>query len=440
MYRFAIEDLAAWKTKPDRKPMVIRGARQVGKTWLMKEFGEKYFRQVAYINFDVNERMKRIFEGDLDIERLILAISAETGITISPEDTLLIFDEIQESPRALISLKYFYENRPEYAVVAAGSQLGVALHQGTSFPVGKVEFLNLFPLSYREFLCAMGEEKFCRILDSLDVEMITAFKEKYIDLLRQYYYVGGMPEVVKHFSENKDFNQTRIIQKNLLDYYQQDFSKHAPLNQIARLNQVWHVIPSQLAKENKKFVYGQIREGARAKDFELAIQWLSDCGLIHKVMRVKKPDIPLAAYTDFPSFKIYMVDIGLLGAMADLPVQTLVDGNRLFSEFKGALTEQYVLQQMLSDNKIQPMYYSAENARMEIDFLLQIEDRIIPVEVKAEENLRARSLRVFCEKYHPDKAIRTSMSDYREQEWMVNVPLYLLPAYLQKADNESVVP
>ena len=431
MYRFALEELAAWKNRTYRKPLVIRGARQVGKTWLMKEFGRRSFRQTAYINFDVNERMKRVFEGDLDVDRLLLAISAETGVNISPEETLLIFDEIQECPRALISLKYFYENRPEFAIVAAGSLLGVALHQGTSFPVGKVEFLDLYPMSYREFLYALGKETDCRILESLDIGMITAFREKYIDLLRQYYYVGGMPEVVKNYSENRDFNQVRILQKGLLDYYQQDFSKHVPVSQIARLNQVWNVIPSQLAKENKKFIYGQIRKGARAKDYELAIQWLSDCGLIHKVMRVKKPAIPLAAYLDLPAFKIYLADVGLLGAMSDIPLQSLVDGNRLFTEFKGALTEQYVLQQMISDCGIHPCYFSAENARMEIDFLIQKDDEMIPVEVKAEENLRAKSLRVFCEKYHPRQAVRTSMSDYREQEWMVNVPLYLLPVYFR---------
>lgn len=429
MYRFALENMVSWKEKADRKPLIIRGARQVGKTWLMKEFGRRYFQNVAYINFDVNTRIKKVFDGDLDIERILLAVSAETGVSISPDHTLLIFDEVQEAPRALTSLKYFYENNPEYAIVAAGSLLGVALHQGTSFPVGKVEFLNLYPLCFREFLYALGDDGFCKILDSNDIEMITLFREKYMERLRQYYFVGGMPEVVLHFSGNKDFNEVRTLQKNLLGYYQQDFSKHAPANQIARLNQVWQVVPAQLAKENKKFIYGQIREGARAKDFELAIQWLADCGLIHKVMRIKKPEIPLAAYMDMPVFKIFLADIGLLCAMSDLPAQSVIDGNRIFTEFKGALTEQYVLQQMVSDNGLKPYYYSAENARTEVDFVIQREDRIIPIEVKAEENLRSRSLRTFCEKFKPGIAIRTSMSDYREQDWMTNVPLYMLPSY-----------
>ena len=424
MERFAMEKLIAWKDSKYRKPMIIRGARQVGKTWLMKEFGKREFEKVAYINFDQNTRMKGIFEGDLNIERLILALSAETGVSISADNTLIIFDEVQEVPRALTSLKYFNENAPEYAIVAAGSLLGVALHKGTSFPVGKVDFLDLYPLNYKEFLLALGEERFVEILDRDDISMITTFKEKYIERLKEYYFIGGMPEVVYDFVRNKDFNKVREIQNNLLNYYQQDFSKHAPNILVPRLNMVWNSIPMQLAKENKKFIYGQLREGARAKDFELAIQWLEDCGLIHKVERISKPGLPLKAYMDLSAFKIYLSDVGLLSAMGELSVQAIVDGNRIFTEFKGALTEQFVLQQLISQLGLHAYYYSAEKSRGEVDFLVQGNSSIIPIEVKAEENLQAKSLKAFVEKYKPKYAVRTSMSDYREETWLINIPLY----------------
>ena len=424
MKRFALDKLKEWKEKKGRKPLIIRGARQVGKTWLMKEFGNTCFEKVAYVNFDSNTRMKQVFDGEITVERIILAISAETGVSIDSKNTLLIFDEVQEVPKALSSLKYFCENAPEYAIVAAGSLLGVALHKGTSFPVGKVDFMNLYPLSFQEFLCALGEERFVSILQGTDVEMVTMFKSKYIDRLREYYYVGGMPEVVQIYAETKDFNRVREIQKNLLNYYQQDFSKHAEVSLVPRLNLVWNSIPMQLAKENKKYIYGQVREGARAKDFELAIQWLLDCGLIHKVQRVNKPSLPLKAYIDFNAFKIFLLDIGLLIAMADLDAQVIIDGNRIFTEFKGALTEQYILQQMIAEVGIEPYYFSTANSKGEIDFLLQGRTSIVPVEVKAEENLRAKSLKAFCDKYQPKFAVRTSMSDYREQEWMTNIPLY----------------
>lgn len=424
MKRFALERLKEWKEKPNRKPLIIRGARQVGKTWLMKEFGKTFFEKVAYVNFDSNTRMQQVFDGEINIERIVLAISAETGISVNPENTLLIFDEVQEVPKALSSLKYFCENAPEYAVVAAGSLLGVALHKGTSFPVGKVDFMDLYPLTFQEFLCALGEERFVEILRGKDTDMVTMFKSKYIDRLREYYFVGGMPEVVQTYVDTKDFNQVREIQKNLLNYYQQDFSKHAEISLVPRLNLVWNSIPMQLAKENKKYIYGQVRKGARAKDFELAIQWLLDCGLIHKVHRIEKPALPLKAYMNLDIFKIYLLDVGLLMAMTGLNTQVIIDGNRIFTEFKGALTEQYILQQLIAGENVEPYYYSAENSKGEIDFILQGNTSVIPLEVKAEENLRAKSLKAFCEKYKPKYAVRTSMSDYREQEWMTNIPLY----------------
>lgn len=424
MRRFALEKLKKWKDSESRKPLIIRGARQVGKTWLMKEFGRECFENVAYVNFDSNVRMKGVFEGQIDIERIILAIEIETGVTIERENTLLIFDEIQEVPRALSSLKYFYENAPEYAIVAAGSLLGVAMHTKTSFPVGKVDFMDLYPLNFQEFLCALGEERYVDILQGKDTDMVNTFKDKYIDRLREYYYVGGMPEVVQTYVDTRNFKKVRELQKNLINYYQQDFSKHAEMNLVTRLNLVWNSIPMQLAKENKKYIYGQVREGARAKDFELAIQWLLDCGLIHKVQRINKPSLPLKAYMDLNAFKVFLLDIGLLIAMTDLDVKVILEGNKIFTEFKGALTEQYVLQQLISENGVMPYYYSATNSQGEIDFVAQGKTSVIPIEVKAEENLRAKSLKAFCDKYNPKFAVRTSMSDYRKQDWMTNIPLY----------------
>lgn len=424
MERYALKRLIDWKSDTNRKPMIIRGARQVGKTWLMKEFGKTQFPDYAYFNFDENPRLAEIFAGELNIERIILSLGAESGKIISPENTLLIFDEIQEAPRAMSSLKYFNENAPEYAIVAAGSLLGVAMHQGTSFPVGKVNFMDLYPMNFREFLTALGEQSFADMLVSADNAMIKTFRDKYAERLKQYYYVGGMPEAVQSFVTEKDFIKVRKIQKELLNYYQQDFSKHAPISLVPRLNMVWQSIPMQLAKENKKFIYGQLREGARAKDFELAIQWLQDCGLIQKVNRIKKAGVPLAAYKDMVAFKIYIHDIGLLAAMSDLDARTIIDGNKIFTEFKGALTEQYAQQQLVSDIEAETYYFSAENARCEVDFIVSGANGLLPVEVKAEENLKSKSLRIFCEKNSIEKGIRLSMSDYREQDWMINIPLY----------------
>lgn len=378
---------------------------------------------MAYINFDSDTRLRHIFEVDYDIKRILQMINIETGVNILPEDTLIIFDEVQEAPKAISSLKYFCENTPEYAVIAAGSLLGVSMHQGISFPVGKVDTMDVHPMSYYEFLQAVGEEKLAELLDVKDYEMIKVFANKYIHWLKLYYYIGGMPEAVNEYAEQGDIYEVREIQKRILELYENDFSKHTPNQELARIRQVWNSIPMQLAKENKKFFFGQIRQGARAKDFELAIEWLLDCGLITKVYRVEKPAMPLKAYTDFSAFKIYMLDVGLLAAMSELDAKTILEGNDLFVEFKGALTEQYVLQQLVSDTTYTP-YYFLPSAHTEIDFIIQKDSEIVPVEVKAEENLRAKSLKAYCEKYQPKYAVRTSMSNYREQEWMVNLPLY----------------
>ena len=426
MYRSALTKLQTWKDKPNRKPLIIRGARQVGKTWLMKEFGRTSFANTAYINFDNNRRMRILFEDDYDLKRIITALQIESGVKITPEDTLIIFDEVQEVPQALTALKYFYENAPEYAVAAAGSLLGIAMHQGTNFPVGKVDELQLYPLSFREFLLATDNAPLVELLDHLDWPLITTFKSKYIDLLRQYYYVGGMPEAVAAYAERGDFAEVRAIQNALLAAYEQDFSKHAPNNIVPRLRMVWQSIPAQLAKENRKFIYGMLREGARAKDFEVALQWLADCGLIHRVHRVSKPGMPLKAYHDLTAFKLYLLDVGLLAAMGDIDVRTLLGGNDIFVEFKGALTEQYVLQQLIAEVGVTPYYWSSEHGTGEIDLLFQMDGAIVPLEVKAEENLRARSLRSFNEKYPGLRPVRTSMSDHRQEAWMKNWPLYAI--------------
>ena len=424
MYRETIKQLIKWKNSPARKPMILRGARQVGKTWLMKEFGKTSYEMCAYVSMDENERMVNAFREAFDIERIIASIEIEVGFKIDPEKTLIIFDEIQEIPRALKSLKYFQELAPQYHILAAGSLLGIALHEGTSFPVGKVDFCDLYPLTFREFLLACGEEMLLKVLDNNDFEMMKIFKTKFVDYLKYYYYVGGMPEAVLEFITNRDFKSVRSIQNKLLFAYENDLSKHAPGELVTRIRMLWNSIPAQLAKENKKFIYGLVREGARAREYEVAITWLMDVGLVYKVNRVKKPDFPLRAYQDFSAFKLFVVDIGLLGAMSRLDARIILEGDRLFEEFKGALTEQYVLQQLMVTPENDIFYWSADNASSELDFLIQTESEIIPLEVKAAENLQAKSLKTFVQKFEMKKAVRTSMSDFREQEWMVNMPLY----------------
>ena len=426
MYRAAIEALNKWKSKGIRKPLIIRGARQVGKTWLMKEFGKTAFEQTVYISFDNNQRMKALFSADLDITRLITGIELYAGHKIDPSKTLIIFDEVQEVPAALTSLKYFDENAPEYQIICAGSLLGVALHQGTSFPVGKVEFLDLYPLSFAEFLQAMGKEQFVSLLEQGDFAMAATFKQEYTDLLKHYYYVGGMPEAVLSFATNRDFNEAREIQQRILAAYEQDFSKHAPNEIVPRIRMLWNSIPAQLTKENKKFIYGLIKEGARAREYEYALMWLTDCGLVNKVHRATKPGLPLKAYEDMKAFKLFLVDVGLLSCMTRLRQDVLLDGNALFVEFKGALTEQYVLQQLKTIPCIETYYWTNERNTSEIDFLLDMGNAVIPLEVKAEVSLQSKSLKAFAGKYHPNLSVRASMSDYKREEWLLNLPLYTI--------------
>lgn len=426
MYRYAMENLREWKNRKNRKPLIIEGARQVGKTWLMKEFGKQEYVNTVYINFDSNTKMAELFSEDLDVNRIIRGIEIYTGKKINSENTLIIFDEVQEVPKALSSLKYFYEDAPEYHVICAGSLLGIALHGGTSFPVGKVEFMKLYPMSFREFLAATGKERYVELLEQKDYQMIASFKQIYINVLKEYYYVGGMPESVLSYSREQDFKEVRNIQNMILAAYEQDFSKHAPVTTVPKIRMVWNSIPSQLAKENRKFIYGLLRKGARAKDYETAIMWLIDCGLVHKVSRITTPNLPLKAYEDLKAFKLYLVDIGLLGALAGLKQSTLLDGNDMFVEFKGALTEQYVLQQLVTDPDIGIYYYTNDRGNCEMDFLIDDGDKVIPLEVKTEINLKAKSLKTYREKYSPEVAVRTSMADYNENDGLVDVPLYAI--------------
>jgi predicted AAA+ superfamily ATPase len=421
MKRYLIDTLIVWKDSKHRKPMILRGARQVGKTWLMKYFGTEYYEDTAYIDFHNNARMEALFESDFDIPRLIEGLQAECRKKILPHKTLLIFDEVQEVPLALTSLKYFYENAPEYHIIAGGSLLGVALHAGTSFPVGKVDFCDLYPLSFCEFLDGIGETELAEMLKNRDWKMIAAFKSKYIDYLRKYYFVGGMPESAVIYAEEHDYASVRKVQTAILTAYDQDFSKHVPREIIARVRSVWENIPRQLARENKRFSPGVIRKGSRVKDYEEAIKWLMDAGLIYSVERISKPGIPLKNYTD-EAFKVYIHDVGLLGCMAELDTKTLLEGNRVFTEFKGALTEQYVCQELV-ERHIVPFYWNSERTA-EVDFVFRYNSEILPLEAKAEENLQGKSLRLYSEKYNPSVALRTSMRDYREDGWVTNIPLY----------------
>ena len=424
MKRLLLNELVAWKNAPKRKPLILQGARQVGKTWLMREFGKQEFKQVVYLNFESSSRLKNLFVADFDIERILSAITIESDMTIDAENTLLIFDEIQEAEKGLTALKYFYEQAPQYFIIAAGSLLGVSIQKNTSFPVGKVDFMKLNPMSFAEFLENIGEQKIVEQLQNQNWHIIDTFHEKLISLLRLYYFIGGMPEAVLSYIENKDLEVVREIQKKIIIGYENDFAKYAPNEIVPRIKLVWNALLSQLAKENRKFVYGQIKKGARAKDFEMAINWLTEAGLLIKVCRIDKPTLPLNAYTDYDSFKLFMLDIGLLNALADLDKKILLEKNNIISEYKGALTEQFVCQQLKIHSQV--FYWTANNATAEIDFIIQHKNEAIPIEVKAEENLKSKSLKVFVEKFENKNAIRTSMSTYRKENWLTNIPLYAI--------------
>lgn len=423
MKRSIYTSLCTWKASSHRKPLILQGARQVGKTYILKEFGKQEYKNVVYINCDDNDNMKEMFV-DYDIQRIIRSLSAISGVSIQPSTTLIILDEIQEIPRGLAALKYFCEKAPEYHVAVAGSLLGITLHEGTSFPVGKVDMLYLYPMDFEEFLCAMSKTQLLQLLGKKDWACLSSMQQMLTELLRQYYFVGGMPEAVKAYVERGDIWEVRAIQNKIITAYRNDMSKHAPLQQVQRINMVWNSIPSQLARDNKKFIYGALKKGARANDFEIAIQWLIDAGLVYKVHRVNKAALPLKFYEDMSAFKLFLLDSGLLGALSETPPQQMLIGNNVFEEYKGAFTENYVLQQLKSLPHTFIYYYSNDNSTLEIDFVVQHNTSIIPVEVKAEENLRAKSLRQFTTDNPTLHGLRFSMSGYREQDWMTNVPLW----------------
>ena len=424
MQRSLMDQLVAWKNSARSKPLILNGARQVGKTWLLKEFGRLHFESVAYVSLDNDALARSYFDSDFDISRIISSLSLELDMDIEPGKTLIVLDEVQACPKAITSLKYFCENAPEYAVAAAGSLLGISATEGTGFPVGKVNMLDLHPLSFDEFLEATGNGRFAELVASGDIAMMNSFSGRLTELLKQYYVVGGMPEAVNAFVAERDVRAARSVQLEILNGYVSDFAKHIPPRLLARTMLAWESIPRHLSQENKKFVYGKVRRGSRAADFEESLAWLERAGLIHKVRRASKPGVPLSAYCESGAFKVFMVDVGLLGAMSDLPSEAVIDGSRVFTEFKGALTEQYVCQQLVSECGLVPYYWSAENSLGEIDFLVQDGGSTFAIEVKAEENLRAKSLRAFKGAHPEVSAVRLSLSGYREQEWMRNVPLY----------------
>lgn len=426
MERFLMDDLVGWKNSVRRKPLVLNGARQVGKTWLLMEFGARHFESVAYVNLDNNLGLASQFDVGYDLPRILLMIQAESGQRVIPGKTLVVLDEVQECPKALTSLKYFCENAPELAVAAAGSLLGITFHEGTGYPVGKVDMLDLHPLSFREFLDATGNPMLREVVDSGDKQLLGSLAAKFRELLKQYYFVGGMPEAVATFVESADLSAVRAVQEGVLFGYERDISKHLGAAGAERALSAWRSLPAHLGQENKKFVFGHIGEGARARDYRSAITWLTQAGIATRVPRVSKPGVPLSAYADESAFKLFSLDVGLLCALSRLDASSIVDGNALFTEFRGALTEQYVCQQLVSDCNLSPCYWSAENSRGEVDFLVQRGGRVYPIEVKAEENLRSKSLRAFLGRYPGTVPRRFSLSGFCDQGWMRNVPLYAI--------------
>lgn len=428
MERTLISQLLKWKNSSGRKPLILEGARQVGKTWLLKEFGKEYFEDVCYINFEQNDMLEDVFAGNLKPQHILEQLSIYNGKMIKPERTLIIFDEVQEMPRALTSLKYFCEEAPEYAICCAGSLLGIALHEGTSFPVGKTDFLHLYPLSFKEFLLANKESMLVDYI-SKGNRNINTFVPRLTDYLKKYMIIGGMPAVVMEWLDSKDYNKVNRIQRELISAYQKDFSKHAPKNMVEKIRYVWNSIPSQLAKENKKFVYGLVREGARAREYEDAIMWLCDAGEIIRTHNVSKPDVPVSAYADLKSFKVFLLDVGLLRAMSNVSPKLILEGSRIFEEFKGALTEQYVCQELqLFDESLQTNYYWASSATAEVDFLVSDGLDVYPLEAKAGFTMNAKSLKLYKDKYSPKWALRTSLLPYErnEESKCINIPLYML--------------
>ena len=426
MKRLLYNNLLKWKNSKDRKPLILKGVRQCGKTWLLKEFGKNNYKNVAYFNFEGNEALQECFSQDLDVTRIIEELSILNNKAINAENTLIIFDEIQFCNKALSSLKYFYENAPEYHIVCAGSLLGITLSKPLSFPVGKVDFLDLRPLNFYEFLLANNEKMLIEYLEKNTTKVNSTFENKLINYLKYYNIVGGMPEAVDKWINTKDIEQVEKIQDIILNSYELDFAKHAPLSDTPKLNLIWDYIPRELSKENSKFVYGHVKKGARAKDLEDALQWLISAGLCYKVNKIEKPNIPISSYVDMQSFKIYMCDVGLLRRKAKVDASIILSSdNTIYTEFKGAMAENYTLLELLSLNEEVPFYWKSGNTA-EVDFIWQFKDKIIPIEVKSSENIGSRSLTLYRQKYKPEIALKTSLKNVDVQENIINIPLYLL--------------
>ncbi|MCF0262493.1 MAG: ATP-binding protein [Sphaerochaetaceae bacterium] len=423
MRRTFYNKLIQWKKKDNRKPLVVKGARQVGKTWIIKEFGKNEYKSFVYINCDSNKPVSELFEQDFDMIRIIRGLAAISNIAIEPESTLIFLDEVQEIPRAVQSLKYFNEDAGNYHIIVAGSLLGIHEHKGISFPVGKIDSLTMYPMTFSEFVLASRGEQMYKLLMTESMDNLIAFHSVFVELLRQYYFTGGMPAVVQAFIDGKSPSEVREIQKQIVSDYNDDISKHASASEVIRIDQVWSSIPGQLAKENRKFVYANVQKGARAKEYETAIQWLCNSGLVIKVNRCTKGSIPLKYYEDFSAFKLYVLDCGLLGTISEAPASQILIGNNIFKEYKGSFSENYVIQQLVNILDLSIFYFSTNESKMELDFIFQSDDKIVPVEVKAEENLRAKSLKLFCLENNL-KGIRFSMLPYKEQERVVNIPLY----------------
>lgn len=428
MQRTIIQQLIDWKNNPDRKPLIIKGARQIGKTWILKEFGKSHYKHLAYIKCDNEPIAKELFV-DYNISRILKVVEAITKVPIIPNETLIVFDEIQELKGGLHALKYFCEDAPEYHVSVAGSLLGLLLHPGESFPVGKVDMLEMHPMTFHEFLLAVNEERLLDLIVNKDWQTTNVLHEKYIDLLRQYYYVGGMPEAVKAYIDGKTLENIRKIQLSILEAYRLDISKHADKKDAMRIQQVFNSIPMHLAKENKKFIFGAVKKGARANDFEIAIQWLVDAGIAIKVRRVNSGLPPLKFYEDMDAFKLYLLDCGLFGAMVEVDAKQVITGDNIFREYKGAFTEEFVLEQLSALSKFGIYYFSKENSQVEVDFVFQQNGEVVPLEVKAEENVKAKSLKLFHNEFKINKSFRTSMCKFREDDWLTNIPLYAVGEY-----------
>ena len=436
MKRRAVDLMLKWKDSPDRKPLLLKGARQVGKTWLMNEFGKAYYKNLVYIDFYNNRRAREIFEGDLETEKIINELVFISGEIIIPGQTLIIFDEIQECNRALNSLKYFCEKAPEYHIIAAGSFLGIAMHENESFPVGKTDSLNIYPMTFIEFLDALGEKKLIEAINKLDPRLINLVKNDLIKHLKYYFFTGGMPEVVLSFSKEKNYEKIRSIQKRIISDYENDFSKHTGMVSSEKVTRLWNSIPAQLAREKKKFVYNDVKSGAKSRDYRSALFWLVKCGLVYEICRISMPHYPLISYAEPEHFKLYMLDVGLLSAITGLDINAFLDrDSAVFDHFFGALAEQYVLQEIKALEDIPVFYWAREgSAKAELDFIIQFKDKVIPVEVKAEKNLKAKSLKVYIDFYKPLIAIISSLEDFKKKDTsngvIFDIPMYLIGKFL----------